>query len=195
MSTIVALSDFRGEIVIANKSDMAVNEGITWFINKYEPVYLRELLGSDFAALFVAGLAADPVDARWTNLLTPNGYDLKTAIANFIYYWYQRDAEIQTVGVGAAKSKAQNATVVSAAGKVARAWFEMVCTSWQTLRFLKCNPTIYPEFVVPRWFNFFFLSWETWSFSMDIFRTETYFGFYRRQRIPDVFINMNQYGI
>lgn len=194
--SIVAISDFKGEIAIANKSDSAISAGVQSFIDKYEPIYLRELLGSDFAILFVAGLAVTPTpDVRWTALITPTGYDLKTAIANFIYYWYMRDQDTQTVGIGTVKAKAQNATVVSAAGKVKRAWSEMVCTSWQELRYLKCNAATYPEFVVPCWFNSFYLSWTTWEFSIDIFYSDVYFDFYRRQRIPDVFIPINTMGI
>lgn len=303
--SIVALSDFKGEIVIAQATVSPVNENVQWFIDKYEPKYLRELLGSDFAALFIAGLvtivngpspnilnksvnallaAGQPVtffvdislypqfdptsivitkspdgagklveyfdmliedqdsngdgtgtftgwnitghttdgitlsedltiiisggtgagtyptpnlnpNQRWTALLTPNGYSLKTAIANFIYYWYMRDQDSQTMGIGTGKSKAQNATMVSAGPKIARAWFEMVCISWQVLRYLKCNPTIYPEFVMPCWFNTFYLGWTTWEYSLDIFYTDIYYSFYNRVKIPDVFININSYGI
>lgn len=201
MSTIVALSDFRGEIVIAQATVSPVSQNVQWFCDKYEAVYLRELLGSDFATMFITGLKnatlVPPVavDPRWTALLTPNGYDLKTAVANFIYYWYQRDQDSQTMGIGTGQAKAQNAVIVSAAGKVARAWFEMVCISWQTLKYLRDNASTYPEFVMPCWFTSFYLSWITWEFSSDIFNTEFYYSFYRRFRIPDIFINMNQFGI
>lgn len=192
--SIVAKTDFQGEIVIANKSDLAVADGILWFIAKYETKYLNSLLGSDFATLFTAGLIAG-TDPRWAALLTPNGYDLKTAIASFIYYWYMRDQDTQTVGIGTVKSNAKNAVVVSAAEKVKRAWNEMVCISYQVLKLLKDNAVTYPEFVMPTWFNSFCLSWTTWNFSIDIFYSDIYFEFYRRQRIPDIFININTMGI
>lgn len=202
MPTIAAISDFRGEIVIANKSDVAISEGITWFINKYEPVFLRELFGSDFAALFIAGLnppvtdPVTPVDARWTALLTPNGYDLKTAIDNFIYYWYMRDQDSQTVGVGTVKTANQNAVTVSAADKVTRTWFEMVGIAFQTLRYLNTNASLYPEFVMPHWFNGFYFAWANWGYSADVFSSDYFYKFcYGRIKIPDIFIPINRMGL
>jgi hypothetical protein len=195
MSTIVAISDFRGEILIANKIDLGVGENVTWFIDKYEPIFLRTIFGADFATLFTAGLAEDPIPQRWTDLLTPNGYDLKTAIANYIYYWYQRDQDTQTVGVGTVKTSNQNAVTASAADKVTRAWLEMMVISWQTLRFLNTNVDVYPEFTMPNWFNCFCLNWTTWGFADDIFGSEVFYGFYGLYRIPDIFKPINKFNI
>lgn len=194
MPTIAAISDFvdGSEIEIANKSDSNVGAGITWFINKYEPVYLRELFGSDFAALFVSGLATLPPDARMIALLTPNGYDLKTAIDSFIYYWYMRKQDTQTTGVGTVKTNNQNSTVNSSRDKVFRAWFEMVHISFQVLKYLKDNAATYPEYKLPFWYNSFWCLWGNWHFAIDFFYSEVFYELLRRRLMPDIFVPLSR---
>lgn len=192
MPNIAAISDFEDEILIANKSDSNISPKVTRFIVKYEPKYLKELLGFDFATLFVNGLAEDPVDSRWTALLDPNGNSMKLAIDDFIYYWWMRFDETQSTGTGTTKSKNQNADIVSGRDKVCRAWFEMVCINFQIIKYLKDNATTYPEFTVPCWYNSFYLSWGNWGYGNDIFYSDWYYGWYRAYRMPDIFIPLSR---
>lgn len=189
--SIVASSDFQGELQIANKSQEDVSADLTWFITNYEPEYLKNLLGTEFATLFIAGLAADPVEQRWTDLVTP---ELKRAIASYVFYWYIRDQDTQTVGVGQAKSNAVNATVVSAGAKLVKAWFKMVCLGFEIVRGLVDNDT-YPEFVTPYWWSLLYAEWFGWNWDYQFFSSPWFYAFYSRVRIPDIFIPINTMNI
>jgi hypothetical protein len=49
-------SYFIGELTIPNSDSLSVAERITWFINKYEPEFLRKLMGYPLYKAFVAGM-------------------------------------------------------------------------------------------------------------------------------------------
>lgn len=192
MPTISQLTDFKGEIVIAQATVSPVNENVLWFINQYEPEYLIKLFGSTFAALFVAGIAADPVDARWTAILNFTGF--KLAIDRYIYYWYMRDQAQQTVGTGTGTPKNTNLINVSANDKVSKAWFKMYVVNWQIICFLKDNAATYPEYCLPSWYYPFSVIWgnQQWNWSIDIFYSEIWYLWYRNYQIPDIFIPLSR---
>lgn len=200
MPTITQLSDFVGEIVIANattptgagQTGSGVGTNLTWFINQYEPEFLNELFGTSFAALFVAGIAADPVDARWTAILNIPGF--KLAIDRYIYYWYMRDQAEQTVGIGVGRPKSTNMVNVSGKDKVVKAWYKMYRVCWQVLRFLQCNATTYPEYCLPRWYYPFSVIWGNaqWNWSLDIFYSNIWYAWYINYNIPSIFIPLSR---
>lgn len=190
MPNIVAKSDFVDEIAIANNEIPgfgSATNSVDRLIAKYEPRFLNMLFGSDFATLFIAGLfppvtdPITPVDARWTALNTP---ELKLAIANYIYYYWQRSQDTQTMGTGTVKSKNTNSIISSAADKVSRAWNEMRDIVWSIIRFMKLNAATYPEYVAPRWLSFW--CWD-WGFDDD-----NYWSFRRRFKIPDIFYPLSR---
>lgn len=191
MANIITKSDFITDIKIANKSDVVINEDLTNFINKYEPRFLNMLFGSDFAALFVAGVTAQ--EARWVALLTP---DLRIAMASYIYYYYQRDQYAQTVGIGVVKTNPANSVLWSARDKVSRAWDEMRIICWNFEKFLRndsmSDTPVYPEWVVPSWFDTFYQQWVLFAFGADIFLTDYYFSFARWYRIPEIFYPLSR---
>lgn len=195
---ITSTADFKGEITIAQATVTPVNENVLWFINEYEPIYLRELFGETFAALFVAGInppvtdPITPVDARWTAILNLPGF--KLAIDRYIYYWYMRDQAEQTVGTGTGRPKNTNLINVSARDKVSKAWYKMYRVNWQVLRFLECNPDIYPEFTLPQWYYPFSVIWGNaqWNWSLDIFYSEVWYMYYVRYNIPEIFIPLSR---
>lgn len=194
--SIITKSDFKTDIKIANKSDAAVNEDLTNFITEREPEFLGMLFGSDFATLFYNGIVppvTDPVtpqDPRMVALLTPR---LRKAIATYIWYYYQRDQFEQVVGLGTVKTNPQNALLSSPRDKMLKTWFDMMKTCWQVQKFLKDDDgEIYPEWVVPNWFNIFCQSWVTWSWGWDIFDSSFFYGFYGFYRIPDIFYPLSR---
>lgn len=189
---ITQLAGFKGEIVIAQATVSPVNENVQWFIDQYEPEFLIKLFGADFAALFTAGIAEDPVDARWTAILDFNGF--KLAIARYIYYWYMRDQAEQTVGTGTGKPKNTNMVNVSARDKVSKAWYKMYVINWQILCFLQQNITDYPEYSLPSWYYPFSVIWGNmqWNWSIDIFYSEVWYLWYTRYTIPDIFIPLSR---
>lgn len=182
--SIVTKSDFVGEVKIANISQPVVQETLQVFINKYEPKYLKQLLGSDFATLFVNGLNADPIEQRWTDLLA----EVKPAIVDYIYYWYQRDLVTETTGVGNVKSVSANSTPSSEGGKLARAWNEMALTGWDTSKLLVNAPTTYPEYVRPYWYSY------EWYGCFDDYFWFSYYPFYK-PRLPEILVPINDYNL
>lgn len=151
---------FVGEILVANASTQAVAPNLTVFINKYETKFLKQLLGDALYAEFTSGLGEDPIPPKWQelkNLLVDTA--AKTSpIANYIYYWYQRDQVVKTVGVGQAKPAAENATITTGGEKFTRAWNEMV-------DFTRCFTLDAGTY--PTWVNSFKWTWSRlrgWSY-------------------------------
>lgn len=70
-------SYFVGNINIPNTGEQSVAERLTLFINKYEPQFLRKLLGYPLYKAFVAGMAVPPPatpDQRFLNILYGTEY-------------------------------------------------------------------------------------------------------------------------
>src|SRR5688500_3522091 len=129
-------------INIVNTNNTYVIIQLDHFINKYEKQLLTEVLGLTLYNSFKAGLAEVSVPQIWTDLKTGVDYtDLngksrhwrgiistapkESLIANYVYYWYQRNNHTQTASTGETKGKQENADMASMAVKLMRAWNEM----------------------------------------------------------------------
>lgn len=147
MASIIQPSDFKGENLIPDMNIVAQN--VQSFIDKYEPIFLRKLLGAELYTAYVA----DPSEVRFTDLLPY----VKLAIVDYVYWQYQQFQNTQTFGAGEGKSQKQNATNASVYPKMVRAWNEMVDYNRETNKYLKDNAATYPEYtiVVPMY-------WEYW---------------------------------
>lgn len=65
-------SYFVAELNIPNTGDTSTSQRVTWFIQKYEPLFLQQLLGYPLYKAFVAGMnvsAPATPDTRFLNLL------------------------------------------------------------------------------------------------------------------------------
>jgi len=143
---IITPSDFIGQNNIPDKDLIGAN--LVGFIDKYESLFLVELLGSDLYDAYVA----TPEGERFVNLLPY----IKPALTDYVYWYYLEDQAIQTLGTGAGVPNKQNSVTVSPYPKMIRAWNEMVKLNLRTRRFLTDNETIYPEFTplmnyLPEW--------------------------------------------
>jgi hypothetical protein len=68
-------SYFVGDLNIPNSGQSEVAERITWFIEKYEPLFLRQLLGYPLYKAFVSGMAVTPApDRRFLDILYGKEY-------------------------------------------------------------------------------------------------------------------------
>lgn len=141
--SIIAPSDFKAQNSIAQREQPAVAALIQEFIDKYEPMFLKKLLGLSLYNEFVSGLAADPVDAKW--LALRDDTEIKPMLVNYIYYWYIRNQATITLGISEGKPKAENAVPVSSANKQVRAWNEMVLA----VRPFTLDTSVYPSYVRP----------------------------------------------
>lgn len=100
---------------------------ISNFISKYESKFLIKLMGKELTDAFTKGLKADPVDEIWTHLKSLLvDEDLKISpIANYVYYWFKRNENSITTGLGEVKAEQSYAVNVSEANKSVRAYNEM----------------------------------------------------------------------
>lgn len=76
---------------------------------------------------------------------TTTGTSKQSPIANYVYYWYSRNAHSQTATMGEVKSKNENAVSHSPALKMVRAWNEMSRIIRDLKHFLDAKKSDYPE--------------------------------------------------
>lgn len=148
--SIIVPNDFKGENTIAqvNGTVGGVNSTLQGFIDKYEPKFLRELLGTVLANEFVAGLAVTPVediDPKWIALRDET--DIKQMIIDYVYFFYMRNQTTSTAGMSEVKGKTDNATPVNSVFKQDRAWNEMA----NMARFFDLDVAVYPDFNRVHW--------------------------------------------
>lgn len=170
--SIVQASDFKGKIKIANTAQADVASDLQIFINDYEAEFLKLLLGETLYTDFIAGLGDDPILAKWTDLKEKIGV---TTIANYIYWFYMRDNNTQTVAMGETKGKSANAGAALPDEKIIRAWNEMVKNCYSVVEFIVSKPDHYGTYYIE---NFYYLGWLN----------------HHCQR-PDIFHTVNVYSI
>jgi len=152
-------SYFVGGLTIAQLSQEAVSLDVQWYIDKYEPLFLRESLGYAFSKLMLD----NPTEQRFIDLLEGSEYTyndveryfdglanettLQSPIANYVFYQYVKQQIEQQVGLGTVQPKAENATVVIPEYTLIRVYNEMVEMIRNMHLFLKANATVYPEYV------------------------------------------------
>ena len=161
MPNIISASHFTGNIYLPNVQTSGNAERIRLdaAIAKYEPIYLKALLGYDLYTLFVAGLTdqtaiyetirdggtyTDTADITQEWL----GFDTvgSSPLANFIYYKHRTDIATDTQGTGEYAGAAENGTRISPASKMCAAWNEMIEWNQKLHDFLVDNETDYPEY-------------------------------------------------
>ncbi len=144
------------------------------YINRFEPEILTELLGYELAALvmaydpdtseqriidFVEGkeytaiVNGRDVKVKWNGLINTQK---KSLIAYYVYYWYVRANNTLTTGIGEAKAKTENGTMVDASQKVMNAAMrlaELYGNEYESeampsaYNFLKHHEADYPEWI------------------------------------------------
>lgn len=148
--SIIAPIDFKGERTIPQLEQSHVRDNVQWFIDKYEPKFLTELLGATLYGEFKTGLTQQPIDPKWLSLRDET--DLKSMIVDYVYYWYIRNWVTITAGVGEVKGKSDNATQVSSADKMVSSWNEMA----KMARLFDLNTETYPNWHRVYWRNWYF---------------------------------------
>jgi hypothetical protein len=138
---IVDFDIFQGEINIGQLESPGVQATVKLFIEKYEPVFLREQLGDKLAAKLIDGLSQQPTEEKWNILANM----FKYPAAKYIYCKYMRNETTETSGQGAVQTQADTAIRVSPWDKIVRAWNEMVDDT-QYLSHKLHNSTIFPEY-------------------------------------------------
>lgn len=170
--SIISPSNFKGERSIAQVEQQQVSQNVQWFIDKYEPIFLKKLLGDTLYKEFVDGLNEDQILPKWTDLR--DGTDLKAMLIDFVYYYYQNNNLTNTGGVGESKIKSDNAIAASPYPKMINAWNEMV----NMARLFDLSTDTYPN-----WNRFY------WRKDIDCF------VYCHRKCVPDIYEYKNQLGL
>lgn len=183
--TITSVDDFKAERNIPQISNPGVRAKLQDFIDKYEPKYLKALLGNTLAAEFTTGLIPVqvtpptdpptylPIDAKW--LFIRDNTELKNMLVDYIYYWYIRNDVTFTAGTGETKSANENSTRVSSADKQASAWNEAA----KLAREFDLDKSIYPDYVRPVFYNYDLVTLYTMGWFYD---------YQLRYRINDIYV-------
>jgi hypothetical protein len=129
---LVQLSDFEGELTIAQIEHTDVAARVEWFINKYEDMCLRKLLGEPLAEEFYIEYARVERAEKWDVMAKR----LKPICAKFVYYYYQRNNETLTTAMGEVEAQVANATRVSIMHKAVAVWNEMLVDMTRFYRWL-----------------------------------------------------------
>lgn len=145
--SIITPTDFKGQALIAQIEQQDVFDEVQLFIDDYEPIFLKELLGLPLYQQFVDGLAQDPIDPKWISLRDET--DIKSMLVFYIYWFYQENNITSTVGTGEGKLKKDNATPANPVQKMVRNWNEMV----NQVRIFDLDTTTYPDWHRVYWRN------------------------------------------
>lgn len=151
---LIDLTYFTGEILVAQRSQLEVQEDLNRLINKYEPKVLTDLFGKTMYAAFKSGIEAAEPEARWTNL--KNGVagewmglanDAKLSlIANYVYCKYLRKENTQNVGIGTVETKGENSRKIAPIDTYVRAWNEMVGWICELHTYILDHASDYPDY-------------------------------------------------
>jgi hypothetical protein len=144
---------FVGEILIPNLTGVspviAGNvEEVTRFIKKYEPDYLLNVLGEELYDALKTGLAANPIEAKWTVLKNKfiNADIPASPIAGYVYFHVMRDRFTTTTALGEVENAAENSINALNSYKIASAYNEAVREGKKIRSWLSENTSTYPEF-------------------------------------------------
>ena len=69
--SIITIADFKGERNIAGTENSGTRENLQFFIDKYEPKFLKKLLGSALANEFIAGITLVNLDEVGLTTVSP----------------------------------------------------------------------------------------------------------------------------
>jgi hypothetical protein len=126
---------------------------LQWYIDAHEEEFLRLLLGDALYTAYAAGLAEDPVPAKWTalrnKLFQANATSRISPAANYVFFKFYREKASHATGLGEAKPNAQNSLLLGNAQKCKVAWSAMAKMNQNIKFFIEANAADYPEYVAP----------------------------------------------
>lgn len=183
--TLIDQSYFWGELYVAQKSQQTVAEKIGMYINKYEPEFLKELLGETLYNDMIIGLAVTPTpDPKWTTLRDKiiNSTSKVSPIANYVWYWMKRRNVSQATGMGEIKPEGENGTIVSPSDQITRTWGEMVDLNFEFYNWVLTQIDVYGSlpYTIP--------NWVTQGLPGR-------FRLYKQRQFPDLFIKINSLNL
>lgn len=157
---ITLYTHFVGNINLPNTSpNNSFGEALAVAIAKYEPIFLKEILGITLYDLFQTNIAQGSgvyhdllVGADYTNSSDIacryeglNGVGTNP-IANFIYCKVQEERFTNAIGIGERQANSENMVLASPSLKIIQAWNEMVDWLWVLDDFLR-ETEDYPTYI------------------------------------------------
>lgn len=202
---LIDVTYFEVEPLIAQLNQQEVIERVQLFIARYEPRFLRQLLGNGLAKAFIEGLEPEEPAQRWLDLRDGKEYEDTagnvfewpglasdetkiSAIANYVYYWYTRDNASWSTGSGDVVPSVENGERVGPAAKQAQVWSDMIRLNYQCIHFLRTNKDTYPEWKGFNWSYADFAYFRAW---FSPFVTDHCFWWPNRLVRPDIFTPIN----
>ncbi len=146
---------FTGELLIPSISGSTYPEvenlaSLNAMIAKYEPKFLKLLLGETLYATYAAAIAGNPTSGIWFDLnaqiyqTTPF---YQSPVANYVYYQFWKTNRTTTLTTGEQKAKSENSDAVRIDRKMEAAWNEM-CELVTTIReYLDEHSTDYEDWM------------------------------------------------
>ena len=153
---------FQGELYLPNlkynipeasgtqKRLQTVGENtLGWFIAKYEPEFMKMLLGSRLYSNFIDGMKEEYPAQVWIDLrdvIFPQGeYNLSPA-ANYVFYWTLRRGRTQTSMKGEERSISDFAMLAADKNVLVKAWNDMLNPVAAIREFIFDNWDAYKEY-------------------------------------------------
>ena len=155
MGLFVTISDFTSKFALS--TGMYANTNIQSYNDRYEYIYLTELLGIKLYNQFIADLTAGvPVTAKYTKIFNPFKEEMdirliisrgmKDMLLGFIYFEYMKDSITQTTPIGVVKQSSENSNPISAHTPIYLRYNESVKTYRAIQDYIMLNLGTYPDF-------------------------------------------------
>lgn len=133
---------------------------LTEAIEKYEPEFLREMFGYEFAKGLIAYVndensSPTPIydniiqGAEYTDVCGKlQGYEgIKRSIVHYVFWNYKSETITQSGDFGEHQLKAENSTNVSSIPRLTRVWNQMVENNISCYEYVQANEADYPTIV------------------------------------------------
>lgn len=197
---IIDVAYFQGDFNIAQLGQLAVQEKLNTYIDKYEVEYLKAVLGYKLYKAFTEGLLIDPIDPKWLALrdggeyTDRNGYTAKwegltavdtSPITAYVYFHFVNSEVSFLSGSGPVVAKTENSTRAMPSPFQAEAWNAMVEQNRVLGEFILDNDTDYEEFGPYHFRNYCHNGWGVWDH-----KNFRYFG-----QGNGLFATINTFGI
>lgn len=158
MANWLTISDFIDDVQLSGSTITAVQNSFTSQLTKYQTNFLREVLGVKMYNELKAGLLADPIAAKWSNLKDgcdftyTDGYDyhlqgLKEALKYYSYVMYQKSVLTTSTIQANVTKKSDIATIAEPILKVVDATNKCIENLEELEFYIRWKATDYPNFI------------------------------------------------
>jgi len=157
--TLLSVSDFINELLIpgTENSRSGVSQELCAAIEKYEPIFLSAAMGYGFYKDMLANIGTDgSTTPEYEKLVDGDDYTsngilykwdgLREYTAQYVYYWYWRNAMTNTTLVGQTISQTENAAITTPAFKMVTQFNNAMNIQFTLWPYLNVNIDSYPAY-------------------------------------------------